>query len=104
MLKRILSFIAVIVLVQTGLAQSHRASVRGLVTDSSGAALPEATIRITNETTDETRATTTAPDGRFAVPVLPPGAYRVEVERSGYRSMSSVPTCRSTRNCGSMCR
>ena len=66
-------------------AQSHRASLRGRVTDATGAALQGADVRATLQGTNERRTVTTDEGGRFAVPELPVGSYIVEVALSGYR-------------------
>ena len=67
-------------------AQSHRASMRGLVTDSTGAVLRGANVEATQRTTNERRTVTTDEGGRFAVPELPVGPYVVEITLAGYRS------------------
>ena len=66
------------------LAQSYRASIRGIVVDPSGAAVPETRLEITNEATGDTRIATTGPDGRFAISTLLPGDILLEAEQDGY--------------------
>ena len=68
------------------IAQSHRASVRGVVVDPTGAPVPQVTLRITNEATGESRTGLAGADGRFALTTFPPGAYRIEVEQPGYKT------------------
>jgi Carboxypeptidase regulatory-like domain/TonB dependent receptor-like, beta-barrel len=65
-------------------AQTHRASVRGTVTDPNGAAIPGATIRLRNTETDETRTATTGENGEYAISSIPPGRYEIEVEANSF--------------------
>src|SRR4029453_7883597 len=69
--------------------QAHRASVRGHVTDRSGAPLPNAEVGATSDDTNESRRATTDEGGRFAIPELAVGACRIEVALSGYRTFTS---------------
>ncbi len=66
-------------------AQSHRASVRGRVTDAGGAPLRGADVRATQLGTNDRRTAVTDDAGRFAVPELAVGLYLVEVTATGYR-------------------
>ncbi len=68
-----------------GLAQTHHASVRGVVLDPTGAAVPQVTLRITHEATGESRSAVTGADGFFAVAILSPGNYRIEVQQPSYK-------------------
>ncbi len=73
-------------LAATGLAQGGaRGALTGTVKDSSGAAVPGATVEIINQGTGavERRVTTNA-SGGFAAALLPVGAYRVVVNASGF--------------------
>ena len=65
-------------------AQTHRASVRGVVSDPNGAAIAGATISLRNLDTDETRTTTTGKDGEYAISSLPPGRYEIAVEANAF--------------------
>jgi 2-polyprenyl-6-methoxyphenol hydroxylase-like FAD-dependent oxidoreductase len=56
----------------------------GTVSDESGAVLPDATVTVVNSETNVTRTIRTDSFGRFHAPALPPGAYRVLVEMSGF--------------------
>ena len=85
MSRRILPLAAILLTALPALAQSHRASVRGVVADPTGAPVQQVAVRVTSETTGESRAAVTEADGRFAVPMLPPGDYRIEVERPGFK-------------------
>src|SRR5689334_12482780 len=60
-------------------------SIRGLVTDPSGAAVPGATITIRNTATNETRTVTTDESGFYAFPSIVPGTYDVTVSQSGFK-------------------
>ncbi len=57
----------------------------GTVTDSAGAVVPGVEIKVTSETTGETRTVTSRADGTYVVPLLPPGSYRVEAEGKGFK-------------------
>ena len=66
-------------------AQSFYGSVVGTVNDATGAAVPQAAVTITNSGTSERRAATADDQGAFRFVNLIPGAYRLEVERTGFR-------------------
>ena len=59
-------------------------AILGQVTDSSGAVIPGATVRITNRDTGLTRTVRTDAAGRFNFPQLLPGSYSVRATASGF--------------------
>ena len=70
----------------SALAQTTFGSITGVVTDPSGAAVPNAQVTAVNQDTGFTRRQTTAVTGVFTVPDLVPGTYRVTVEGKGFNS------------------
>ena len=60
-------------------AQTYRGTIRGTVSDPSGAVIPGADIKLKNEATNETRAAQTDPHGQYSVSSLRPGAYLLDV-------------------------
>jgi len=73
-------------------AQTHRGSIRGNVTDSSGTALPSAPIKLLHTETNESRIARSGDQGEFIVTALPPGPYRIEVESGGFKKYSRLVT------------
>jgi hypothetical protein len=68
-----------------GMAQGETTSaILGQVTDASGAAIPGATVSITNRQTSMRRSLNTDEEGRFNFPQLTPGTYSVRVEAAGF--------------------
>jgi outer membrane receptor protein involved in Fe transport len=63
----------------------------GQVTDPSGAALVGARVVATRSATGADRETTTDSGGRFVLPSLAPGRYRVAVEAAGFASTRIDP-------------
>ncbi len=69
------------------LAQVTTGTILGTVTDASGAALPGATIALTNEQTGEAHKTTAGSQGGYQFPLLPiAGTYQVSVESPGFQA------------------
>jgi len=66
--------------------QAVTGSLLGTVTDSSGGAVANAKVTITEMRTGISRNTETNASGNFAFPTLEPGTYRVSVERMGFRT------------------
>jgi len=69
----------------TATAQEFRATIRGQVLDSSGGALPGATVTVTNVDTNEIATATTNAEGNYTIPFLRPGAYTLTAELSGFQ-------------------
>ncbi|MFB3094276.1 MAG: carboxypeptidase-like regulatory domain-containing protein, partial [Candidatus Acidiferrales bacterium] len=65
--------------------QSLRGSIGGVVTDASQLPLPDVRVSLVHEGTNKSRTATTDAQGEFLVSLLPPGSYRLEAEREGYR-------------------
>ena len=65
-------------------AQTHRASMRGLILDPKGAGVPGATVRLRNTKTDEVRETTSGRTGEYAISSLAPGNYELTVQSQNF--------------------
>ena len=65
-------------------AQVAGATLSGLVTDQSGAAIANATVSIKNVGTGEVREVTSNSDGFYSVPNLLPGSYEVSTSAKGF--------------------
>ncbi len=78
--------IAVLLLAGSALlAQTTSGTVSGSVSDSTGARIAGATVRITNVATHETRTAVTSASGDYLFPAVPAGEYVVEAESSGFK-------------------
>jgi len=66
-------------------AQTGTTSLRGVVTDKSGATIAGASVQITNATQGVERQMNTSGTGEYQFNALPPGTYSVTVEMSGFR-------------------
>ncbi len=70
------------------LAQTSSGTINGTVSDSSGAIIPGAQIRLLGtETGDVVRELTASADGTFAAPLLRPSVYTVEVTATGFKKL-----------------
>ena len=65
--------------------QDPRGSVVGQVTDSSGAVIPRVDVRAVNVETGVAAAAFSNEAGRFNLPFLLPGTYRVTAEMTGFK-------------------
>ena len=61
------------------------ASIKGIVTDSSGAAIPGVTVNVKNVETGAIRIGITDDAGRYSVLALPVGEYEVKVAKTGFQ-------------------
>jgi hypothetical protein len=66
-------------------AQTFRGTILGTVTDSAGAAVPEATVTAKNVATGLERSTVTDAAGNYTLPEMPIGTYEVRVEKQGFQ-------------------
>jgi len=73
-----------------GLGQSTSGSITGTVIDSTGAFVPDASVSVSNQGTHLTRSVKTNNEGVFVVPQLPPGSYKIVVEKSGFKKFEKT--------------
>ena len=66
-------------------AQIGGGQITGLVKDQAGAAVPGATITVTETRTNLQRVVVSTADGVYTAASLAPGEYRLEIELSGFR-------------------
>src|ERR1700721_998295 len=72
-------------------AQSTFGSISGSVTDASGAAMPDATVTLTNSATAAKQIVPTGPDGLYWLVDLTPGSFVLEVEKAGFKPFKRDP-------------
>ena len=85
-ITRLLAVAALLVVSVAIAGAQTQGGISGLVTDSSGAAIPGATVTVTNTATRGMRTTTTNAEGLYSFPSLPPGFYAVKVELQGFKT------------------
>jgi Carboxypeptidase regulatory-like domain len=67
-------------------------TVSGVVTDSSGAVVADATITLTDKSTGTPRSANTNDSGHYIFANVPPGDYDVNVSKTGFRNTKSAVT------------
>src|SRR5882757_1474121 len=70
------------------LSAQDTGTLTGLVTNASGAPVPQANITVKNNATGMSQSVIANQNGNFTVPNLAPGTYTVSVELTGYRRLS----------------
>jgi hypothetical protein len=70
------------------IAQSDvaNASIEGFVADQEGAGVGKATVTVTSSERGVARTAKTDDEGRYRLPLLPPGVYELRVDAAGFRS------------------
>jgi hypothetical protein len=63
----------------------YRASIQGVVTDPSGAVIPDATVTLINKETNRSMTATSNGNGIYSFNALPPSRYSLTVEKTGFK-------------------
>ncbi len=85
-MRSLIRFLAAVAAVAAFLAaQINTGRVSGFVNDTSGAAVPAAQVRATNDATGTVVNATTKESGEYLLNFLLPGTYRVEVTKEGFQ-------------------
>ena len=74
-------------------AQTFRGSIQGTITDGTGAAIPEASVRVFSPGTGLNRTVSTNDLGGYVASELPLGTYNITVEKAGFRTttLTNIP-------------
>ena len=72
------------------LAQSERGNITGVVTDSTGAVVPNVPVTITNTATNVPERVVTTSAGEYNAANLVPGVYRIEVSAPGFKRFAEA--------------
>jgi hypothetical protein len=92
MLGRAFSLFALMTLVAMPAAlkaqTAGEGSITGTVADSTGAAIPNATVTATNTATNVATTRTTTGAGTYQIAPLPPGIYTVTVAAKGFKTLT----------------
>ncbi|MEO6924605.1 MAG: TonB-dependent receptor [Bryocella sp.] len=74
----------------TAVAQLDTGSIQGTVRDTTGAAIPNAKVVVTDEGTQRVFRVTSGATGEFTVPTLPVGTYDVSASFKGFQPQNIV--------------
>ncbi|HLH08841.1 MAG TPA: carboxypeptidase-like regulatory domain-containing protein, partial [Terriglobales bacterium] len=85
MKPRSLILFAFVLFCSVSMLAQDTASVTGTVKDSSGAAVPNATVVVTNEAKGVTRQLVSNSDGEYLAAALPAGVYSINVSAPGFK-------------------
>ena len=87
---RVFVLLFALTLAATGWSQIVGGSISGTVRDTTGAAIPGATVQIRNVETGASRSLTSDGEGRYAAPSVPVGSYSVSAARDGFGTQTQT--------------
>ena len=90
-MKSSLAAMAVLAVSLQAWGQGSFGGLTGNITDQSGAAIPDAGIKVTNLNTAATYSVTSTAEGIYLISGLPPGRYRVSVTKVGFKTSTREP-------------
>jgi hypothetical protein len=82
---RVATVLALVLLAASAVLGQPVGSVSGVITDRTGSAVPGATVRITETDKGTVHTATSNTEGRYTLPNLPVGPYRLEVQMNGFK-------------------
>lgn len=85
-LHKFASLLFLLVIAASAFAQATGGRASGIVTDATNAAIPNATVTLTNDATGQTLTAQTTSAGAFHFPNLPVGGYTMKVTADGFKT------------------
>jgi hypothetical protein len=85
-ISRLFPIAILMLLLECAAHGQFRASLRGTVTDPSGAVIPGATVTLTNKDTGTTTSAVSNSGGIYTFNGLPPAHYQIKVVRNGFQT------------------
>ncbi len=82
--KSILTLVLCLFSLASAFGQGTTGQIAGTVTDPNGALVAGASVTATNIATNYTRDATSGSDGSYAIQLLPPGRYRIEISAANF--------------------
>src|SRR5215475_6516582 len=82
----VLVSLTVVAMATTSFGQITTTGIRGLVRDPNGAVVPNATVKVKDNSTEVEQATVSSSDGGFLFPNLQFGTYRLTASASGFKT------------------
>ena len=86
-MKNLISFLALCLFPAAALAQTTHGTIRGVISDPSGAAVAQVNVVVRNVDTNIQNRTTTNDSGLYEVTNLIPGRYSVTAEYTGFKTV-----------------
>jgi hypothetical protein len=87
----LVAVLCLVMLAPVMVAQIDRGTIKGRITDSSDAVIPDASVQIIRIDTNSTLQVVTDSQGLYNVPNLPAGEYRVVVTKQGFKTGVRTP-------------
>jgi hypothetical protein len=84
--------VGVLLLAPVALIAQTTGTVEGTVVDQSGAPLPGVSVELASPNLQGVRTAVTSADGRYRFPSVPPGAYKVTAELTGFGKVQKNAT------------
>ena len=84
-LQRYAAVVPLFFLVATCLGQTQTATVHGIVTDRTGAVIPNTTIVLTNVDQNRSWRSSSNAEGEYVFVQIPPGSYSLQSEAKGFK-------------------
>ncbi len=78
-------FFLLLAAASTALAQSQFATLTGTIHDSTGAVIPAVEVKLVNVDTGEVFPASSSDQGSYTIPLVKPGQYRLDAEKSGFK-------------------
>src|SRR5215470_17504093 len=96
-MRKLRGFVFALVVLATGLVSRNTLAqvattgkIAGVVTDASGAAVPNATVTVKSAALLAQRTTNTGADGAYLFDLLPPGTYDVAITSGGFKGFTQT--------------
>jgi hypothetical protein len=90
MKMRAMALFVVLVLPQIAFTEAGTSSIEGVVIDSAGAVVSNASVQVTGKSTGTSATVKSDRNGRFAVQLLPADEYDVKVTARGFRQFTGT--------------
>ena len=92
--------LATLLICNTAALAQFSGNIQGVISDSSGAAINDASVGLRNLDTGVTATTTTSDSGNYRFSSLAPGRYVVKADASGFQSKEVKPHSQHRRTAG----
>lgn len=95
-MERLLILALLVLLCGAELLAQQTSNIVGLVQDATGAVVPDATVTLTETSTNAKRVVTSSVLGAYNASSLPIGTYLIEVEKQGFQKLSRADVTLTT--------